>query len=389
MKKYLFKTIYTGLTTIHHGVITVTNDGKIHSVKGYDKKEKNVIKDFQEQIAMPGFIDIHNHGGYGIDFMNTDIENIEKLMTLFPKEGITTVIPTIGAMENQKIIDFIQLINTYINNKKTGFTDIKGTNIEGPFLNPMNVGLQPEGALALPNLDHLKNWIELSEGNMKLMTIAPELPGAIECIEELTKNKIIASAGHSNANTIEITKAIEAGCNQVTHLFNGMRGLHHRELGILGVALCNDNIYAEMAGFDTYSIHPDIWKMAFKLKGPNRMILSTDALTLKGLPDGNYTMMDREVKIKNGRLYTEYEGGEMHPGVPMMFIDSVKNTLRYTGATIEDIVIMSAVNPAKQCNIFDCKGSLSINKDADFIVLDEHFNLSATFCLGNLAYQSK
>ena len=128
--------------------------------------------------------------------------------------------------------------------------------------------------------------------------------------------------------------------------------------------------------------------MMYDLKGPTRMILSTDANILKGMPDGKYTHNNREIHFKDGRIYTEYQGGDMHPGVPMTFIDSVKNVLRYTGATIEDVTMMSAVNPAKQLGIFDQVGSLSRGKDADFIVIDDNYDLVATYCKGNLAYKT-
>ncbi|MCR1898382.1 N-acetylglucosamine-6-phosphate deacetylase [Irregularibacter muris] len=388
MKAYRFSKIFTGYTHIDKGVITV-DDGKIISVEPYDgaRHYSNLDESYKSFFAIPGFIDTHNHGGYGIDFMEAYGGEISELMKIFPMEGITTVIPTIGAMKDEGILRFIQIINNYMEKKERGVCDVLGTNIEGPFLNPEKAGLQPEGAIILPDVELTEKWLKASCGNMKIMTIAPELPGAADVIRVLKKNNVVISAGHSNATMIEMNLAIELGCNQITHLFNGMRSLHHREPGILGVGLCNDNIYAEMAGFDTYSIHPEIWKMMYKLKGPNRVILTTDALILKGLPDGKYRVMDREVEIKNGRLYTNYDGGNMHPGVPMSLIDCFKNVIKYTGATITDAITMASVNPAKQTNLIHRKGTLTKGKDADFIVMDESYSIISTYCAGICAYK--
>lgn len=381
------KKVYTGYTIIEDGLIAIDGE-KISMVDKFGKEKINYgdIKDYGNYIAIPGFIDIHNHGGYGIDFMNSSAMDIEKLTNIFPEEGITSVVATLGAMKDEDLSKSLLEIRYYIENKNTNGTGVLGINIEGPFLNRENAGLQPEGAIINPNMGLLKKWIEIGNGNIKIMTIAPELDGAIDIIKELSRNNIVASAGHSSATESDMNNAIIAGCNQVTHMFNGMMGFHHRELGILGVALCNENIYAEMAGFDTYSILPDVWKMAFKLKGANRMILTTDALVLKGLPDGKYTMMDRNVEIKDGRLYTSYDGGNMHPGVPMTFINSVKNVIKYTGANLEDVVIMSSINPASQLKILDKKGTISPGKDADILILDEDYKIVETYCRGKIAY---
>lgn len=391
MKKYKFKQLYSGLTQQDDVILTIGKDTFQHIETCVD--DKKVTEDVEQRFAaytvIPGFIDSHNHGGYGIDFMNATRDDIEELMQHFPQEGVTTVVPTIGAMEEQSLKKAVSEIVAYIQTKNTTLTDTIGINVEGPFLNSANAGLQPEGAIVDPDLNFTKRILAYGQGEVKIMTIAPELPNAIPVIEYLHKENVVIAAGHSSATTHDMNLAIEAGCNQVTHLCNGMTGLHHRELGIFGAGLLNNNVYAEMAGFDTYSIDPLIWKLIIDTKGANRVIISTDALTLKGLPDGKYQMMDREVEIKDGRLYTEYEGGEMHPGVPMTFIGSVKNILKYTGATLADIITMSCVNPAKQLNIFDRKGTIQQGKDADFIVIDDDYNIIATFCKGHLAYEKK
>lgn len=392
MIKIKAKEIYTGLTKYEDAVLTI-DDGEVKAVERIqDAGEDEMVLDYENYTIVPGFIDIHNHGGYGIDFNGASSEDMEEVLTRFPEEGITTVIPTIATFSTRLSKDginyFITEIKKYLENKNTGITDIQGLHLEGPFLNPKRAGMIDPDTMSEPDVDFTKELIDQSEGLLKIMTIAPEMPNALEVIELLVEHSVIAAAGHSDATMEEMNEAIERGTNQITHLFNGMRPMHHRDPGVLGAGLTNQNVYAETVGFDTYSIFPEIWKMMYDLKGPTRMILSTDANILKGMPDGKYTHNNREIHFKDGRIYTEYQGGDMHPGVPMTFIDSVKNVLRYTGATIEDVTMMSAVNPAKQLGIFDQVGSLSRGKDADFIVIDDNYDLVATYCKGKLAYKT-
>lgn len=390
MEKYRFKEVFTGFTKMQDAVISISN-GKIEFIEKYDKNkhDERVNEVYKKHTVLPGFIDEHNHGGYGIDFSETTVEDVSKLMEYFPQEGITTVVPTVGALKKDEIEYFIDLIKEYVNEKELGKTNIAGIHLEGPFLNPEKAGMIDPEAMIEPSAELVQKWIDQSNGLLKIMTIAPELPKSLDVIRLLSKHSIVAAAGHSNATIEEMNKGVEAGVSQITHLFNGMRTLHHREPGILGVGLTNENIFAEMVGFDTYSIHPTMWKMLYQLKGPNRVILSTDANTVKGLPEGKYMIKGREIEYKNGRIYTPYQGSDMHPGVPMTFIGTVNNTMKYTGARLEDIAVMASVNPAKQIGIFDKKGSLTEGKDADFIVLDEGNGLIATYCNGICAYSSE
>lgn len=386
MLKIRAKEIYTGLTKYENAVLSIENT-QIHSVKKY-VDDANVDHEFENYTIIPGFIDIHNHGGYGIDFNQAKTNEIQEVLTRFPEEGITTVIPTVAALTKKDIDSFIMEIKKYVKNKEEGISDIIGFHLEGPFLNPERAGMINPESMITPSVEYTKEIINEAKELFKIMTVAPELPGALDVIRLLTDNSIVAAAGHSDATMEEMNEGIEYGINQITHLFNGMRPMHHRDPGILGVGLTNQNIYAETVGFDTYSIYPNVWKMMYELKGPTRMILSTDANILKRLPDGDYMHNGKEITFKNGRIYTEYQGADMHPGVPMTFIDSVKNVLRYTGATLEDVAMMSAVNPAKQLGVFDKIGSLTQGKDADFLIIDDDYNLIATYCKGKLSYKN-
>lgn len=389
MKYYQFKTIYTGQSMIDHGVLGVQS-GKIESVNTVaEVGEQSIDQTYKAQVALPGFIDIHNHGGYGIDFGVESAEKCYEVLTKFPKEGVTSIVATIGAATETAIDEFIEKMNEIKAKNFSDRTEIVGTHLEGPFLNPEKAGLIDPDKMIHPSTDLTQKWIENSADFLKIMTIAPELSGSLDVIKQLAAHQIIASCGHSNATKKEAEAGVEAGSTQFTHLFNGMRGIHHREPGLAGVGLMNDGVFAEMAGFDTHSIDPMIWKMIYRLKGPHHVILTTDANILKGLPDGYYEVGGEKVKYEDGYMYVEYQGAERHPGKPMTFIGTVKNTMKFTGATLADIVRMACVNPAQQIGIYANKGSLTPGKVADFVVLNENHDVLATYAYGNCVYQKQ
>lgn len=375
MKRINVGKLITGKRVLYNKSILI-NSGKITGIE--DCEEEN------ELIAIPGFIDMHNHGGYGLDYMSEKIEDFEYLQKCQAKEGITSMLATIGTVKKNLIEKAIRNIENYISNNNKNGAKILGIHMEGPFLSPNRLGVMNKDLLLDIDLELMDYWINLSKNNIKMMTLAPELEGSKELIELLVKNKIIASAGHSDANSEEISNAIGYGLTQVTHMFNAMRPLHHRELGILGESLTNDYLYSAMAGCDEYSIDPAIWKMAFKIKTSNKMILTTDAMILKGLPNGKYKHMGKEIQMKDGFVYTNYHGESRLPGKPMTFIQSIKNVMKNTGADLVDIVRMSSVNPAIRLNIDDHKGYLECNYDADINILDKNYNLIETYVEGNL-----
>lgn len=365
--------LYTGKRILENKSLEIEN-GKIISIKDFDGEN--------DLIALPGFIDMHNHGGYGVDYLSSKDIDFEQLQVNQAREGITSMLATIGVAGYDVMEKSIENIASYIENKNTKGAKILGINVEGLFLSPEHLGVMDKDSLKKVDIDLMKSWVEKSNKTIKLVTIAPELEGADDLIRYLTKSGIIASAGHSNATSEDMDRAIGAGLDQVTHMFNAMRPLHHRELGILGEALTNDFLYSEMAGCDELSIHPKIWKMAYKLKTAEKMILTTDALTLKGLPNGRYTYMGMELDFVDGFAYTNYHGADRLPGKPMTFIGNIRNVMKNTGARLEDIVTMSSVNPAKRLKLDKNKGYLEVGYDADINIIDSNHQLISTYVGG-------
>lgn len=375
MKKINVGKLITGKRILENKTLCL-DKGKIVKIEEFDGTS--------DLIAIPGFIDIHNHGGYGMDYVNTDLSSYEDLQKKQASEGITSMLATVATSSLTKLNDSLVKISSYIEKENQHGAKILGIHMEGPFLSPLHLGVMDKNSMISVDLDLTKKWIKDAKGHIKLMTLAPELDNSDKLLELLNEHRIISSAGHSNASSEDINEAIGHGLSQVTHMFNAMRPLHHRELGILGESLTNDYLYSEMAGCDECSIDPAIWKMAFKLKTPHKMILTTDAMILKGLPNGKYNLSGREIEMIDGVVFTDYHGATRLPGKPMTFIENVRNVMKNTGATLEDIVLMSSVNPAKRLKIDDNKGYLEINYDADINILDKDNNLLYTYVEGIL-----
>src|SRR4051812_22686893 len=233
--------IYSEGRVIEHGFIKI-NDGKIVEIGSMEELEKEnefeVIELPGHYKAIPGLIDVHIHGVNGADTMDATKEALDTMVTALPKEGTTSFLATTMTQEGKQIENALINAAQYIEKQKpNGKAEILGLHLEGPFVNAKRAGAQPIQHIIDPDLALFQKWQNLTNGNIKLVTLAPERPGGLEMIRYLKSNGIIASIGHTDATFDEVDQAIDAGANHVTHLFNQMRGLHHREPGVVGAAL--------------------------------------------------------------------------------------------------------------------------------------------------------
>jgi N-acetylglucosamine-6-phosphate deacetylase len=336
--------------------------------------------------AIPGFIDVHIHGVNGADTMDGTKETLETMVTALPKEGTTSFLATTMTQASEQIEKALMNAGEYICMQPSqGKAEILGIHLEGPFVNPQMAGAQPIQYIVDPNLSLLKKWQDLSKNNIKLVTLAPEQPGGLEMIRYLQANGIIASIGHTNATFEEVNKAIEAGANHVTHLFNQMKGLHHREPGVVGAVFLRDQLKAEII-VDGIHVHPEIIKLAYTQKRSEGLILITDSMRAKCLKNGNYDLGGQEVIVEDGKAFLK--DGTLAGSILKMG-QAVKNLIAYTGCTLEEVIEMASVNPAKQLNTYDRKGSLAEGKDADIVILNDNLEIYMTICRGVVAYKKE
>jgi N-acetylglucosamine-6-phosphate deacetylase len=378
--------VYSEDILIENGFIKI-NNGKIVEIGSMEELEKEnefeVIELPGHYKAIPGLIDVHIHGVNGADTMDATKEALDTMVTALPKEGTTSFLATTMTQEGKQIENALINAAQYIEKQKpNGKAEILGLHLEGPFVNAKRAGAQPIQYIIDPDLALFQKWQSLTNGNIKLVTLAPERPGGLDMIRYLKSNGIIASIGHTDATFDEVDEAIDAGANHVTHLFNQMRGLHHREPGVVGAAFLRDELKAEII-VDGVHVRPEMVKLAFKQKQSEGLILITDSMRAKCLKNGKYDLGGQEVTVKNGKAVLE--DGTL-AGSILKLGHAVKNIIAYTGCPLEDAIEMASVNPAKQLNIYDRKGSIAVGKDADIVILDEEMEVYMTLCHGAIAF---
>ncbi len=327
---------------------------------------------------IPGLIDLHVHGMDGCDVMDANPEALTKISQALIRSGTTAFLATTMTASTQNIEKTLLAVREYmaVQHEAPGAIML-GVHLEGPFISPKKAGAQCADHILSPSIETLHHWQQLSENAIKLVTFAPELTNH-EFIAYLKKNNIIAALGHSDANYAETMHAMQQGCDYVTHLFNAMRGIHQREPGMVTAALLED-VWTELI-VDGVHLHPAIVKLILKMKGMEKMVLVTDAMRATCLHNGVYDLGGQKVTVKENTA--TLSDGTL-AGSVLRMPQAIKNMLQFTGCDLLDAVKMASENPAKVLGIFDKKGSIAIDKDADLVVLDEHFNVVMTICGGH------
>nr|WP_318531442.1 N-acetylglucosamine-6-phosphate deacetylase [Loigolactobacillus jiayinensis] len=325
----------------------------------------------QGKIIVPGFIDVHSHGGYGIDAMNATPNELIKMVQLMAKnEGITSYFCTTMTQSVDQISHAMQTIATAAQHTPL----IQGIHLEGPFIAPKFKGAQPAAAIIAPDPALVANWQKQANGLIKLITYAPEITGATALETFCLQQGITLSIGHSAATRAQLKNS---AATHVTHLYNAQSLAVHREPGVMGHALLEPNLTVELI-MDGFHNAPDMVDLAYRLKGATRIELITDSMRAKGLGDGKselggqaVTVSDNEARLADGTI----------AGSVLRFDDAFRNSMRFTSATLLDAVKMASVNQATEFGLSQ-KGSLAAGKDADLNILSADYHLQATYCLG-------
>lgn len=380
--------VHSEKETYKNGYIKVV-DGKIAEVgpvsqykQDNDAKVITLSPDYQ---VIPGAIDIHIHGASNSDAMDATHDALSTMAKTLPKEGTTSFLATTMTQSTQAIESALLNAGKYIENQTQENAEIVGIHLEGPFISPARKGAQPEDYIVDPDVTLFKRWQEMAENQIKLVTLAPEQPNGLDLAAHLRETGVVASIGHSDATYDQIDEAIQAGTTHVTHLYNGMRGLHHREPGVLGAAYLRDELYVELIA-DGIHCRPEMIKLAYNQITSERMILITDSLRAKWLEKGTYDLGGQPVNVDETKA--TLSDGTL-AGSILKMNDAIKNTMENTDCSMTDIIKMTAENPAKQLRIFDRKGSIQVGKDADLVILNDRLDVEMTFCRGNLAFKKE
>ncbi|MDN6161143.1 MAG: N-acetylglucosamine-6-phosphate deacetylase [Atopostipes sp.] len=363
--------IYTGEEVIPSGFIRYDEEIQaVGSMEDYEAESDEEVTDAEGQKLVPGFIDIHSHGGYGSDNMDADSEAIDEMTTKMLREGITSYFATTMTQSDENIENALAAIKE----AKAMNPMIQGIHLEGPFVSPAYKGAQPEQFMRPATAETMKRWNDISGGNIRLVTYAPETGDVSDFEQYCQDHDIVLSVGHSGAEYEELDGS---AASHVTHLFNGQLGLHHRQPGVAGFGLLNDGINAEMI-VDGFHIVPEMVDLAYRVRGADNIVLITDAMRAKGAPEGESELGGQKVFVKDKQA--RLENGSL-AGSVLTYDDAFRNMIDFTGCSIEEAVKMSSGNQAKEFDL-DQKGALKAGKDADIVLLDEDLRVKNTILAG-------
>jgi N-acetylglucosamine-6-phosphate deacetylase len=362
--------ISNGWIEFKDGVITDYGNGHKEGIDG------------QGYHLLPGFIDQHTHGCVGYDFMDGDVEGIKKMLEYVVSEGTTSILATTMTQDKEVIKEALKVIKEYTNTQNENQAQIVGVHLEGPFISEEYKGAQYGEFIQVGTKEVMSEYQQASGELIKMVTYAPEFDVDGSFTTYLNESGILPSIGHSGASMDECMKAHRHGASCMTHFHNGMSPHHHRKPGAVSAGFYADDITVELI-VDGIHLNKDVVKMVYKLKGYERIVLVTDSMRAKGLPEGNYELGGQKVTVENGEA--RLVNGTLAGSVLRM--DDAFNRMKLqTGAKLHELMYMTSINPAKQLGLFDSIGSIAKGKQADFVLLDETGQVRHTFVKGNKVY---
>ncbi len=377
------RALLTPLERIEHPLVVI-EDGRITSIAAQSHAEpppgaKHV--DFGEHILAPGLVDIHVHGGAGYDVMQDDDSGRRRFEEFLARHGVTSYYPTTVTAPLDAILRALGRLAIAIEAAQKSpdqRAQPLGIHLEGPFLSHLRRGVHPPEDLLAPDLNTFDKLWQASRGQIRLMTVAPELPGATEVIAEASKRGVCVSVGHSDASIDQTRAAVTVGARHATHTFNAMRPLDHRDPGILGEVLSNPSLTADIIA-DGVHVHPSIVHLFLGTKGADRAVLITDATAATGMPDGRYQLGSLEVDVRDGKCL---HGGKL-AGSVLTLDRAIRNVMTFAGWELQQTLRLATLNPAKVAGA-ERKGTIAIGSDADFAVLNSSGEVQASVVKGTL-----
>ncbi len=362
-----------------HGYGVIIDEGKITNIASeQDIASESVseVIDGKGQFLSPGFIDIHNHGNSGYDFMDATEEAIDNIGRYHLKNGVTSYLGTVLTQSYENILNAAKNISEYKN--KSNSSQLLGIHLEGPFFSIGKKGAQPEEFIKDPDIPFINKLMDISGDKLKMVSVAPEKEGALELISYLKKNNITVAMAHSNATYEEAKNGITHGVTVATHLYNGMRNFSHREPGIVGAALTDDRVFCEMI-CDRIHLHDAAMQIALKMKGTVKVIAVSDAMRAAGLNDGIYELGGQKVTVEDEAA--RLDDGSL-AGSTLNLRTAVYNMVKYLNVPIHEAVRTASLSPAEAIGADKNKGSIEIGKDADLILFDDELNISSVIVGG-------
>ncbi|MFB0921015.1 MAG: N-acetylglucosamine-6-phosphate deacetylase [Oscillospiraceae bacterium] len=353
----------------------VTVKGGIIAAVGHGLPSDGELYDLEGLTVIPGLVDIHIHGCAGFDACDATPEAISSMASQLASQGITAFCPATMTVSAEEIENALLNIKHCMENPPEG-TRILGVNMEGPYISINKKGGQKGDYVKNPDWAQFKKFYDLSGGIIKIVDIAPECEGADEFVENAS-SLCTVSIAHTDANYEQAKAAFGKGITHVTHLFNAMPGLSHREPGVVGAVFDDRHVRAELI-CDGFHIHPAILRTAFRILGEDRAIIVSDSMRAAGLEDGNYALGGQQVFVKNGQA--RLADGTI-AGSTTNLLEEVRNLVSF-GVPFRQVIKAATINPAKAVGEDSRIGSIEIGKIADLVVLDKNLNLKMVIAQG-------
>jgi N-acetylglucosamine-6-phosphate deacetylase len=346
--------------------------------------ESAEIIDAGDKTIVPGFVDVHHHGAVGVG-ADEGAAAVKRIGQYLVQTGTTGWLPTVWSLPS---------LHGIVQAKKegTGGAEVLGIHMEGPFLAPKGIAAADalDNRLQKPSIKGFQQFLQASDGNLKLMGVSPELDGALELIREMRRSGVVPAVAHTKGTYEQFMRAVEAGARHVTHAYDVMTGLHHRRPGVVGGVLTCDQVTAELIA-DGYHVSPAAMDILIRCKGPDQVAVITDNVPLAGLPDGTYPMYGGTVVKKDGisRLEgsTSDTDGTM-AGSEWPLNHNVHNLVELVGVTLQNAIRMATLTPATIIGLNTSKGSIEPGKDADLVVIDEAVHVYLTAVRGQVVFRT-
>jgi len=338
------------------------------------------------QWVTPGFIDIHVHGGNGSDVMDGQATAVENIARFHCTHGTTGFLPTTLTAPVESLRKSLASVRQVLDVQSAGEITgacVLGAHLEGPFISPHKIGAQNPEYVQDPSVETMLAFITEFPGLVKKVTLAPERQGALELISWLRQQGIHSSLGHTDASYEQTAAAVEAGATHATHLFNAMRGLHHRDGGVVGACLLSSRVVCELIA-DGHHVDVPVMQLVLKTKDTKEIVLITDAISATGMPEGQYQLGGLDILVQSGRSVLASNGALA--GSTLTMDVAVKNMAQRVGVSLPDAISMASANPAGELGLSARKGRLAPGMDADFVLLDDAMTVVSTFIQGKKVY---
>lgn len=382
-QQYRAQRILHGEKWLNDAFIAIDEAGIITTIEPFDEHQHSNAIDLGDINLLPGMIDSHVHGAKGCDVMDASHDSLNTMSRYFASVGVTAFVATTVTAPVTKIRAALQQIAS---SKRSGVegAEILGAYLEGPYFTEKNRGAHPTNWFRDLSIEELDSWISYSDNQLITVALAPEKSGALEAIRHLDKQGIKVMLGHTDATHDQVQQAMEAGANGIVHCYNGMRGLHHRDPGVIGAGLVNPNSYIEIIA-DGHHVHPTAIDIAYRCCG-NRLTLITDAMSAAGMPDGDYSLGEYTVKMKQGVVTTD--SGSL-AGSTLSLPHAVKNIQQWLNLSLDKAWLMASLTPAKSLGLQHQIGSLEVGKRASMVAIQSDFSIVKTWVNGHLVFKTE